>query len=448
MASNAAATWRLPAAVNAAARPSDLRLAEVGYVAFLLLIFVTLQPFAVRDVSLLPLGDSGNGQGDVWRQICYLGTFALIAAGAWRRNGARVSAAVPPLLGALLFWCLLSSLWAATPGIAFRRASLEIVIALSALLSMQTLGAERATGLLRNLLGTILIVNWISIPLVHQAVHLSDELDPALIGNWRGLYYHKNIAGAVCAITALLFLFRAIETKKLWSWLMFAAAAGFTLMTRSKTSLGLLPFALFAGVLFRFTRKSTLERWMLVAALVCVAALAGLAAIIDFHSIERFLTDPAELTGRVAIWQAEFAFIRDHPLLGAGFGSFADTGSLSPLYNYVADKWVQGEAHGHNAYIQMCVTIGGTGLLLAMAAFIVQPALAFRRFERREDIALYAPLFALFVFMVLHNFVESDFLEGDGPAWVAFLLMLGALHAREAPRARPAMARSLQWSAP
>jgi O-antigen ligase len=44
---------------------------------------------------------------------------------------------------------------------------------------------------------------------------------------------------------------------------------------------------------------------------------------------------------------------------------------------------------------------------------------------------------AIFVFMVLHNFLESDFLEGDDPAWVAFLLMLAML--RESMRARRAM---------
>jgi exopolysaccharide production protein ExoQ len=147
MALDTAATWRLPAAAaHASARPRDLRLAEAAYVAFLLLIFISLHPFAIRDMTLLPLGDSGNGQGDLWRQVCYLGIFSLIAAAAWAQNGARVSAAVPPLLAALLVWCLLSSVWAATPGIALRRASLEIVIALSALLSVQTLGAERASS--------------------------------------------------------------------------------------------------------------------------------------------------------------------------------------------------------------------------------------------------------------------------------------------------------------
>ena len=37
-------------------------------------------------------------------------------------------------------------------------------------------------------------------------------------------------------------------------------------------------------------------------------------------------------------------------------------------------------------------------------------------------------LFALFVFALLHNFMESDFLEGDGGTWAALLLVIAALN--------------------
>jgi len=291
-------------------------------------------------------------------------------------------------------------------------------------------------------------VNFVSIALVHQAVHLSDESDRQLVGNWRGLYYHKNIAGAVSAITAILFFFRALDTRRALPWLVFAAAVAFTVMTRSKTSIALLPVAVLAGVVFRASRRHTLERWIVLTAGACLAALAATAITFELHNIERLISDPTELTGRVAIWQAEFSFIRDHPLLGAGFGSFADTGALSPLYNYVADKWVQGEAHGHNAYLQLLVTIGGIGFVLAMLALIVGPGLAFRRIEGARDVSFFAPLFAIYVFELFHNAVESDFLEGEGPAWVTFLILLSCLQAQRNPVIERAEARPLQWSAP
>ena len=64
------------------------------------------------------------------------------------------------------------------------------------------------------------------------------------------------------------------------------------------------------------------------------------------------LEDPTEFTGRAAIWQAEIAFIRDHPLLGSGFGTFADTGSLSPLHNYVAG--IVGRSRSRTAITAIC----------------------------------------------------------------------------------------------
>jgi len=437
-------SWTLPPQ----SRVEATAFAECAFLLFLLLIFVGLKPFAIRDMSGLPLGQSGNGEGDVWRQVAYLGCFSAIAIAAYLKSGARIFHAVPPVLAILLGWCVVTSLWAAAPEVAMRRAGLETVIVLSALLSVQTVGPERAIAILRVLLGAILVVNFASILLVHQAVHLPDEPDKQLIGNWRGLYYHKNITGAVCSITALLFFFRALDSKRLLHWLVFAGAGFFAVMAHSKTSLGLLPIALLAGVVFRVTRPKSLERWILLVAGCAIAALAVLMAVVDFHTVGRFLSDPTELTGRVAIWRAELGFIGDHPLFGSGFGSFADTGSLSPLYNYVADKWVQGEAHGHNAYLQLCVTIGGIGFLFALFALLVLPLLAFHRIGVRDRIVFFAPLFAIFVFVVLHNFVESDFLEGDGPAWVAFLVMLGCLHAAPVPARKSLRLNPAQWNAP
>jgi O-antigen ligase len=97
------------------------------------------------------------------------------------------------------------------------------------------------------------------------------------------------------------------------------------------------------------------------------------------------------------------------------------------LHNYVAGSWVEAVAHGHSGYLQLLVTIGGIGFLLTILALVVVPALRFWR-QDGSDLGVKSMLFALFVFFVLHNFMETDFLEGDAPAWVAFLLMLAFLY--------------------
>jgi O-antigen ligase len=189
--------------------------------------------------------------------------------------------------------------------------------------------------------------------------------------------------------------------------------------------------ALAAGALYRFGWRDSLTRAILVAGGVLLLSALAIFVLLDANAIIHALEDPAEFTGRSQIWAAEWHYIRDHPLLGAGFGTFADTGGLSPLHDYIGGSWVEAVSHGHNGYLQLLVTIGGIGFALAMAALLAPPLVSF--WKLNLDGGAFRPmLFALFVFLVLHNVMESDFLEGDGVLWVSFLLMLAAL--RESDR--------------
>ncbi len=403
---------------------------EAIFVAFLLLAFVGLSPFAVHAESVTAFGENGTtGAGDLVRQLCYLAVFATIAARAFRSRGFDVFSLLPILLVLLLAWCLLSALWAGEPDVTLRRAGLAVVLVLCAVLSVETIGARRCLVLLRWVLAGVLIVNIVSIRFIPQAVHLPGENDVALIGAWRGLYGHKNIAGSVGAMTAIIFLFSprisSSLLRKLLDIAVAVTAAGFIVMTRSKSSLGLLAIALVMGLVYRWAWKKDLDRTIALVAGIMLVVVAAAFVIADQSVIARLLEDPAEFTGRTEIWQAEIAYIRDHPMFGAGFGTFADTGGLSPLHNYVGNSWVGAVSHGHNGYLQLLVTIGGVGFLLAFASLIVTPLLAF--WERSDDLEMKSLLFALFVFLALHNLMETDFLEGDGVTWVAFLLMLAML---------------------
>jgi O-antigen ligase len=137
--------------------------------------------------------------------------------------------------------------------------------------------------------------------------------------------------------------------------------------------------------------------------------------------------DPNEFTGRAAIWAAELRYIADHPLLGAGFGTLTDARSQSPLHTYVSG-WVDAASHGHNGYLQILVTIGSVGFVLAMLALVLAPARRLWALDLKDD-AFRPMLFSLFVFALLHNVMESDFLEGDSLVWASLLLVIAALNA-------------------
>src|SRR6202012_2960676 len=191
--------------------------------------------------------------------------------------------AMPFLLALLEIWCVVSALWAMQHGISMRRAMLQAMLTVAVLLSADTIGPERAFRYLRILLAVILVVNWVSIPLIATARHLPGEVDPGLVGDWRGLYGQKNSAGAVCALTAILFLFSRNGKYNWIGWLVSLFAVAFLVMTRSKTSLALLPVALMAGAAYRIAWRDGLSRaiFAVCAAVLLFGAAAGLIYYAD-----------------------------------------------------------------------------------------------------------------------------------------------------------------------
>jgi O-antigen ligase len=371
----------------------------LAFVALLLLIFVGLDAFSP------PVQAFGTGHGDAIRPFAYLSVAGLIGIAAVQRFGLGALRALPVSMALLLAWCLASALWTPQTDIVLRRAGLEVVLVLSLLLSVETVGAGRAFAVWRWLLGAILLVNFVSISLIPAARHGLSEIDPVLAGNWRGLYGHKNIAGAMCAITAILFLFSKTGWRNCIGIAIAAAACGFLVMTHSRSSAGFLVVSLAAGFLYRIGWRDGLSRAILLAvSALLVAALASFA-LLDADHIAHALEDPAEFSGRTAIWAAELRTIADHPLLGAGFGV----------------------GHGHNGYLQVLVAIGGIGFLLAILALLMAPARRFWTLDLKDD-AFKPMLLALFIFAILHNFMESDFLEGDSIVWSSLLLVIAALN--------------------
>jgi exopolysaccharide production protein ExoQ len=412
------------------APPRDVsRIAEITFVALLLVMFVGLSPFA-PPVEPTSVAASTPSPGDSIRQILFLAIFFPVLFVAAMTRGWSAWRIVPPALVTMLAWCALSTFWSTVPDITLRRAALAIIVVVSTMASVELIGAARAFFLWRVVLAAVLVINWLSIPLIATAMHLPGDADPSLIGDWRGLYAQKNTAGAVCVMTAILFLFSRNGRNNWIGWLIAAAATGFLVMTHSKTSLALFPVALLAGGLYRLCWRDALGRAIFLCGALLVLTVAATAAILNWDTVFRVLNDPTGLTGRAEIWQAILAYMRDHPLLGAGFGTIAHTGTLSPLHNYTSARWVEAIADSHNGYLQILIATGGIGLILALASMVMDP---FRRFWPLDPAraGFKALLFALFVFVLLHNFLETDFLESDNSGWFAFLVVLASLKSRE-----------------
>lgn len=405
--------------------------AEAGFVVFILLIFVGLSPFAVVVPNAVT---KATGQGDALRQLSYLFAFGLVAVAAYERRALNALSAVPISIALLLAWCFVSAAWAHEPSVTMRRTILEAIVVLSVMFSVDTIGAERALRLWSYVLVLILVINWISIPLVPQAVHLASEGKPQLVGDWRGLYQQKNTAGAVSAVTALIFLYYFLRQRNWIDLAVLLAALGFLAMTRSKTSIGLLPVAMVSAAAYRLAWRRDMDRWFVALGGLLIVAVGVILGTVYWDRIVHTLSDPDALTGRTMIWHAVWGYIHDHPLLGSGYGALSDTGATSPLSKYIQSQWIIDVYDSHSGYLQLLATIGIPGFVLAMVALVVVPLVDFWRRDP-ANLALKALLFGFFIFWVLHNFLEAEYLASDDLGWVSFLLVLAMLRSM---RARPA----------
>jgi exopolysaccharide production protein ExoQ len=401
---------------------------------FMTLVFVGLRPLEIRDEGTLLAGATGDG--DLARQIAYLIAFtASLGVGLFYRGTAAFTA-IPGSLVIVLAWCFLSVAWAIEPAIAFRRASLTAAVVITLAVQMELLGPYRLLRALRAVLALLLVVNFAAVAVVPHAVHLPGERAADLIGAWRGVHFHKSIAGVIAAISALLFLWFAVETRRRQDWLLFGASMVFLVMTKAKTSIGLVALAVLSGYLYR--RMLQRKAHGLPALLTATAIALVVAGVALFYQAElaRLLDDPEFLTGRGAIWQVLVTAIEDHPVLGVGYGSFWAIGDATPVASF-ADSWIKQSAHGHNGYLDVMLQTGGVGLAL-VALFLILMPLKRLLCDAPRSVNLQVLCFSVLAFTVFFNFTESGFIERDRPEWVFFVIVLLILNHVNRDRTRPA----------
>lgn len=412
----------------------------------LLLCVVGLDPFGGgADRTGL---DEARASGNALRQLLHLLIFGgtLLVALTSR---VRLSSLLPsPWVLVFLFWCALSVTWALAPGISARRVILMGVVLLSLQAQISLIGPQRALLLLTRILIGVLLINLASIPLIEQARHLPGE-DLGLDGDWRGLFLHKNQAGAVTAITVLLLLFRVRRGGGIAAPLLLALALLFLIMTNSKTAIGLTLIAGPIALLFRLARPSPLGRSLLIGLTIWACAFAA-ALIAELSGpIGDLFRDPTSFTGRMALWDSLWDLIRRDPVFGAGYGSFWNLGAESPISGLASpDHWTARTGQGHNGYLDLLVTVGVPGLLFALAGFLIGPLRAIGPLSR-----IGSPLAPLLLGTILlffgANLMESFLAQGDAGFWVLFLAIsrIGVSASRPLPDPAPALATaSPLWS--
>jgi O-antigen ligase len=268
-------------------------------------------------------------------------------------------------------------------------------------------------------------VSLLSIPLLKGARHTYvEDGDPMLVGNWKGIFQHKNTAGPAQLISVLLFLYAYIRSRNPLWWLAVIVALVFMGFTRSKTTLLLMLPSLVAGLLFYLCSESRLRR--IILGFSIVGLFIGIIATQSFWmpKLLKILEDPEAFTGRAMIWLTMVLALPDYWLLGMGYGSVWQVGESNVLVNFTPfySDWVALNNHGHNGYLDLLLSLGVIGLGFSLYLVLVQTILRF--FVRGKQRHPFQFLFyAVLIFTILHNLLESTFLT-DNPFWLIFLSFL------------------------
>jgi len=384
-------------------------------------------------ISLVMLGpimtnvEGGNGgDGSAIRQVGYLailaGTIFAIRPSASPKS--LVAFTWPMLLA--LAWCWISVSWALDPGTAFRRVFLTTLVAWMVFSLVRHGGYQLNVDLLRySLLAAILISYLVVVLDPMVGIHLEgEEQAMALIGNWRGFLGHKNFAGAVCALCIIMFLFDAKRIRPTIRIFAILVAGYFLFRSQSKTSGGMVVLASVGGIVFE-TVSIRLRRYI-IPILMIVGSVFWFLTSAYADMVQSNFLQPKAFTGRGQIWGALLNYAGDHPLLGAGFGSFWNIEGSSPVFEY-GHGYVTKITVGHSGYIDQLVTVGIPGVLLMVFAMAVWPL---GRLLASADVAKGrgALISAMLMFCIGHNITESGLFERDGIVSTIFFFAVALAH--------------------
>lgn len=399
-----------------------------AFIGALLLAWISLQPFI--DLSNMLVAEVTTGK----EASTYLafGCFALLTVGLAVRDGGRGFATLlSPGYLALAGWTAATVVISIDPGTSVRRFALTLCVgAVAASLMLLPRSENELRRWLAIAVLTLLAVCYLGVLLIpNLSVHLAtDAQEPALAGDWRGVFGHKNMAAGMMA----MLLFLGIYIIRAGSWLAGAIAICLTLVffvnTGGKSSLALCVVVL-ALTSFASSIRSLWCRAVVLLAPLLLLNMIGIGSVVSEHlaAISRALPLDATFTGRTDIWTFGIEAAQLKPWTGYGFASFWGSSAVRNLPQGM--EWAATAAHSHNGYLDITLAMGLPGLALLISVFVIAPLRNFQAADcggNRGPLA--TALLQIWLFGLYLSSMESFFLDRADPMWVTFLMAVFGLH--------------------
>ena len=420
----------LPGAGRASAKIPDAILRNMlvlrGLIAIALMtsVWVSFHPFLSAQKGAG--GDIVNQLGFGAVMLLCLGTLAGLVN---RRLVARLAQPAYLLMALVLIFSVMT---AANMADAFRAMMFSVIVVVAAL---AVLVLPRHPGQLAVFLGAGCLValaysGFALIAYPAEAIHQPGGFEAQHAGLWRGVYDHKNVAGAVWAVFAMIGIFVWREKHALLGFLVTALSLWFLLNTGSRTSLIVLPVSmLYAAFVSRIRTPLLRFSLTLIPLAMLFSITVGSAAFDEINGALQALAPGTTFTGRLDLWQYTIERIGERPFLGYGFESFWGTPLVTNADQPIELSWdVREIVHGHNSYLDAIITFGLPGFLIVFYVLIIRPVADYAAIQWQGASSRMANLFlAIWMFTSLDACLESFFFRRADPVWFCMLIAVFGL---------------------
>jgi O-antigen ligase len=399
-----------------------------AFIGTLLLVWVSLRPFV--DLGDAQLRDLSTGNETL--TYAAFGCLALLTVAlAMRDNMRGLITLLSP--GFMLFggWVFVTVVLSLDPGTSIRRFALTtcVIAVASTLMLLPKTQAELMRWFSIAAL-TLLAICYLGILLApHLSIHqATDAQEPALAGDWRGSFGHKNGAAPVM----VLLLFIGIYVSRLGALLSGAAIIGlaglFLLNSGGKSALALCVAVFLLSGLVSVIKTFWLRAVICLTPLLTLNLLSVGTVISDgLENIAKMLPLDTTFTGRTDIWTFALQALQQRLPTGYGFAAFWGSSSIRDLPE--GKEWAEFASHSHNGYLDTALAMGLPGLMLLIVVLVIGPLKDFHAADRGGNSgALSMMLLQIWLFGLYLSSMESFFLDRADPIWFTFLLAVFGLH--------------------
>jgi len=355
-------------------------------------------------------------QGNPLMQSLWIAIYVVAAMRALqhRRLILQILRANMPLV-LLVLLALFSVFWSGDPAVTLRRGV--------AVLATTVLGVDLAVRYsvreqLRLAGITLLLAVTLSI-LADTLFHgLVPTVDTAYSSAWNGIFAQKNDFARIVVLAAIVIL---TKTRRV-PWNVITAVATLTIAyaliaaSRSVTALVVLTSMWVLMLGFQVCRR----RWraLIPIGVICALIISCLAPLLSHqNTLFGWLDRDSTLTGRTIIWAESLTSIAKQPILGYGYSAFWDASPEAMRIDKVV-KWQV--PHAHNAYIDLTLQLGLTGLVLFLVVYCVAVRRAAVYMSTEHGWEAMWPLFYL-TFVLLYQITESSIFADNSIFWILYV---------------------------